>query len=470
VSERPHPPPAPLGEVRSQIEGIFDNAAVGLTQIGLDGRFQIANDALCRFLGRPRELLLTLGVTDVTHPDDLARSFEAVGRAAATGDTVSLDKRYLRPDGSLVWAHSSMTPMRSAAGTIEGILAVVTDLTARRDTEEALRQSEQRLRLALQAGHLGTWDWNIATGEVVWSDEHFRMQGLPVNSVTPSYEEWVSHLHPDDRQRVEAQLVASRDGRAPFEAEFRLVQPDGAISWGVATGLFFYDEAGAACRMIGVQRDVTERRQWLDRQQVLIAELQHRTRNLLGVVRSLADKTVSDAGSLDAFGSLFRERIDALARVNALLSRLDEGQRVAFDDLLRTELSARGVLDGERAGKVVLDGPPGVRLRSATVQTFALALHELATNAVKYGALAAAEGRLVVRWHVARDAAGEARLRVEWRESGVPDMPADDEAPRGGGFGRELIEKALPYQLRADTSYELTADGVRCTVDLPFAG
>ena len=101
------------------------------------------------------------------------------------------------------------------------------------------------------------------------------------------------------------------------------------------------------------------------------------------------------------------------------------------------------------------------------MQTFALALHELATNATKYGALAQREGRLVVRWRRARLAGGPG-LRVEWTEGGVA-MPALGAAPQGGGYGRELIERALPYQLGAETTYEMAADGVRCTITLPLS-
>lgn len=141
---------------------------------------------------------------------------------------------------------------------------------------------------------------------------------------------------------------------------------------------------------------------------------------------------------------------------------------MAFDELLRSELAAHGVTDGS-PGKVTLDGPAGVPLRSSSVQILALALHELATNAVKYGAFVASGGRLAVRWHVEPARAGDApRLHVEWRESGVVMSDAGTPA-RGGGYGRELIERALPYQLKAETRYELGADGVRCTIVVPIS-
>ncbi len=199
-----------------------------------------------------------------------------------------------------------------------------------------------------------------------------------------------------------------------------------------------------------------------------MAELQHRTRNLIGVVRAIADRTADGSNGLPDFLARFRSRLAALARINSLLSRLDSGERVTFDIMLRTELEARGFAEDGLSDHILLDGPEGVCLRSASVQTFALAIHELTTNAVKYGALSGGAGRLNVTWRVHRSQAAPDRLQVEWSETGVADMPEDGAEAQGSGYGRTLIEKALPYQLGAITTYELRPDGVRCTIDLPL--
>lgn len=155
----------------------------------------------------------------------------------------------------------------------------------------------------------------------------------------------------------------------------------------------------------------------------MVAELRHLTRNLITVVSSLSDRTIGNAASLNDFRSRFGRRLAALSRVQGLLSRLSAGERVDFDELLRSELTALGVVYG-KAKRVTLDGPAKVPLRSATVQTFALALHELATNALKYGGLSITEtGHLTVCWHVESATSNDpAVLHVDWRESGV-DMP-----------------------------------------------
>jgi two-component system CheB/CheR fusion protein len=198
---------------------------------------------------------------------------------------------------------------------------------------------------------------------------------------------------------------------------------------------------------------------------MLLAELHHRTRNLITVVRALSERTLAQSASVADFRDKFNRRLAALARVQGLLSHLTAGERVTFDQLLRSELAALGAPEE----KLALEGPEGVPLRSTMVQTMALALHELATNAVKYGALsqAQARGRLSVRWRLEPEpGSDESVLHVEWRESGVS-MPDASEQPRGSGYGRELIESALPYQLKAKTTYVLGPDGVRCTIAVP---
>jgi PAS domain S-box-containing protein len=401
-------------------------------------------------------------------PEDRGRVMRNLRRVRAGGRVAFEFRIRRRTDGAVRWLRNTDFPIFDDAGQVRRIGGIGQDVTAEKAREERLRDSEEGLRLALGVGRLATWDWNLMTGEIAWSDDHFKMLGYAVGEVTPSYETWVTRVHPEDRARVEASLRASAAERRGYQEEFRTAHPDGSVHWCAAQARYHYDEAGRPVRMIGVMQDITERHQWAERQRVLIAELQHRTRNLLGVVRAVADKTIAASGSLMEFRDHFRARLGALGRVNGMLSRLSEGDRITFDDLLRAELAAHDAAhEGGPARKVVLEGPIGVRLRSSMVQTFALALHELATNAVKYGALSQPQGRLTVRWRVVPGADGTRRLRVEWRESEVEVSP--DRLQMRRGYGRELIERALPYQLKAETEYDLGPDGVRCSITLPIS-
>lgn len=200
------------------------------------------------------------------------------------------------------------------------------------------------------------------------------------------------------------------------------------------------------------------------RLQVLVAELQHRTRNLIAIVRALADSTLRSSKTLEDFRGTFRNRLAALARTQDLLLRASDGKPITFDELIRTELTALGA--PEDGLRVTLAGPSSVQLQSKAVETLALAIHELATNAMKYGALSQPGAKLAVQWRVDRSEQGP-WLHVAWQESGVA-MPSEPLRPAEGGQGLILIERMLPYQLGARTSLTFGPDGVRCLFSVPI--
>ena len=403
--------------------------------------------------------------TDLIVEDDRQHALDSITRVR-DGEQVTFEVRIQRPDGGIRWLRDTDFPIRGPSGRVERIGGIGQDVTAIKQAQQRLEESEDRLRNAIEVGQQGLWDWNVQTGDVIWSDQHYRLEGYAVGEVVPSYESWTARVHPDDLAGAEMALRHAMDTHTDFEHEFRSLHPDGTVLWLYARGRFFYDDHGEPLRMVGAMIDITERREWAERQNVLVAELQHRTRNLIALVRSTADKTAQSSTNLSDFRIRFRDRLEALARVQGLLSRLTDVDRVTFDDLIRTELSAMN----DTLDRVTLDGPPGIRLRSSTVQTLAMALHELATNAVKYGALGQPTAHLAVTWSLeALSADGRPWLHVDWRESGVA-MPAEITVSRGSGQGRELIERALPYQLGAKTSYTMEPHGVHCAISIPVSG
>lgn len=201
--------------------------------------------------------------------------------------------------------------------------------------------------------------------------------------------------------------------------------------------------------------DVTNLTRAEDHQRVLIAELQHRTRNLLGIIASIAVQTLPEGARLDAFTT----RLGALGRLQGLLGKSAE-DGIEISDVVRLEIET---LAGAKADKLKIDGPP-VSLAPEYLQTIALVMHELATNAVKYGALKIDQGQLVVTWHVLAD--DERTLVLDWKESGLETPPESTKR----GYGRQLIEKALAYSHRAKTELEFEPDGVRCHIEIPLAG
>ena len=358
-------------------------------------------------------------------------------------------------------------PYRSIDNFIAGAVVTFTDITPLTRAQYALRESEARLRLVTEhvpqfiwtaeAGGRWTWtsrQWGEYTGQ---SDAESRGLG------------WRECVHPDDR----AQVQAVWDRALPtsqLEWECRIRSAEGVYRWFHSRAApLAHGDSSASVEWFGTSTDVHATRELQNQQSVMVAELQHRTRNLIAIVRSVADRTLEASGSLPDFQQHFRERLAALSRVQGLLSRAGLNERVTLDGLIRAELSALGATDDDGVGpQVTLDGPSDVRLRSATVQTLALAVHELGTNALKHGAFLTRGGRLTVRWRL-EPAPGTnvSQVRLEWIETGADTSSL--RAQPGRGYGRELIEDALPYQLGAETTYEIGPDGVRCTITMPIA-
>ncbi len=474
--ERAHAEAA-LRESEARLAAAFESVSVGAAVVDLTGSAVVANAAYRRFL--------PTGVIPSRDPERGARwrGWDAQGEPldpadfpgarAMRGERVVPGREMLFTDDAdrEIWTSIATVPIRDGDGRVTGQICTISDIDALKRVNDALRDSEERFRQFSDASTNVLWIRDAETLRMTFASPAYEtIYGIPGpdRGGDGSLRAWAERIEPENRKAVLENFRHVRAGKR-IEQEFQIRRAsDGALRWVHNTDFPLRNAAGKVRWVAGLGADITDVKEATDRQGVLVAELQHRTRNLIAVVRSLSDRTLGEAASLDDFGKRFRPRLAALSRVQGLLSHLAVGERVTFKELLCSELAAHGATDG-LSNKLTLEGPADVPLRSATVQTFALALHELATNAVKYGALAAPDGHLTVRWRVeAASGADPPRLHVEWREAGVV-MPHVGAAPRGGGYGRELIERALPYQLKAKTSYELGTDGVRCTIAVPIS-
>lgn len=402
---------------------------------------------------------------DYIHPQDQAETWAVIQRAIAAKSVFEHEHRVIRADGSLGWTLSRAVPLLDETGEIREWFGAASDVTHR-------RVAEARMMAFGEASSDVLWIRNCDTLAFEYVSPAFEhIYGVTVEDIRQgdSLQNWLETIVPADRTLAREAIETLRTGeRLTFE--YRITRPpEGSIRLLRETGFSIRDPDGRVLWVAGVGHDATEERASAERLKILVAELQHRTRNLLGVVLSITDRTVASSNSLNDFGERIHNRLGALARVNSLLSRLQEEDRIDFDELIRSELNAHGVLEDDRKGpQVTLNGPKKVRLRSSMVQTLALGLHELVTNAGKYGALSTPEGRLEVSWSLIRKKGAPLRLRVDWKESGIL-LDVTESAPVRQGYGRELIEQALPYQLSAEVDYKLTREGVRCTITIPVS-
>lgn len=298
----------------------------------------------------------------------------------------------------------------------------------------------------------------VGVGSWTWSSPQW-LQYTGQTAAESSGTGWLQVIHPDDQQV--AKLAWQRaEGLGEYHADLRVRDQAGRYKWFQARGQPLRDDHGATIEWIGTSTDIDDLRQLQAEQKVLVGELQHRTRNLIAVIHSICLQTLRGASSLDDFAERFEDRLSALSRVQGLLST-SEHDPITIRRLLELELQA---LSPGRNQQVRLDGPDTI-IRNSTAQTFALAVHELSTNAVKYGALSSPDGKLSVRW-AEHDQDGQPWLSLHWRENLPGVLPTPE--PERRGYGRELIEQALPAQLGASTDLSFRIDGVDCRIDLPL--
>jgi PAS domain S-box-containing protein len=319
------------------------------------------------------------------------------------------------------------------------------------ESHARLLESEQRRSLAIAAGKMGSWDWDWVNGDWMWDEGQFQIFGVDSKSfvVTPSNVQAL--LHPDDTDELLKAEAQFAKGVKSYEAEFRIIRPDGEVRWCVGTAAATLDKTGRVVRVSGVTVDITERKHAEERQSLLAREVDHRAKNALALAQSIVRLTRGE--SVKAYVQSVEGRINALARVHTVLS-LSSWQGAEVRRLVDEELAPYS--DGNQ---IALSGPE-VQLQPATAQTLALALHELVTNSAKYGALSTQAGRLSIRWENETN-----MLRLIWEETGGPPV----HEPTSRGFGTRSVIASIESQLGGQAEFDWHPEGLVCRLSVPMS-
>jgi PAS domain S-box-containing protein len=422
-----------------------ENGLVLTWNIGAERLFGYADSEI---VSKTADILFTQEDRAAGVPDGERTQARAHGRAQ--------DERWhLRKDGARFWASGTMMPFR---GGRPGFVKIARDRTKEHAAVEQLKENEERFRILATSIPQLVFRTR-PDGDRTWgSPQWIEFTGLSLEDSLGFG--WLDAIHPEDLEATQAGWSeAQKKGEYYVEHRVRR-KADGEYRWHQTRAKPLEGNSPPEFDWVGTMTDIHDLRGLQARQQLLMAELQHRTRNLLAVVQSVANQTARSSTSIQSFAAEFVSRLRALSRVQSLIARVD-AQVIDLRELVTAELTAHGK-DAVQSGKIIVSGP-SVQLPTAAAQALGLALHELATNAVKYGALAQANGKLHVAWSVVTEGT-EPKVNLEWRETGV-EMPATK--PERKDYGSELIERALPYQLNAKTTLEFAPDGVRCAIIVP---
>ncbi len=319
-----------------------------------------------------------------------------------------------------------------------------------------LLESQKRLHFALRGSSAGVWSMNTETGQGSWSEEFLPLYGFKP-STPRRYSRWLRSLHPEDRKLVHREFQALlRSTRNEFQIEFRTIHPVRGQRWILSMGRVERDPQGKAIRVDGIHIDITERKEHEEQMRVVMGELNHRVKNTLAVIQSIARQTIRRSPDLPTFQRSFEDRLQAIAAAHGLLTRTD-WQGVSLEDIVASELNARA----PSKECCTLSGPP-VTLRPKAALAMHMVVHELTTNAVKHGGLRSEDGSVRITWREQENEHGPV-LIFEWLES-----TPDPGSPGQTGFGSRLIDQLVEYELQGDIERRFTPAGLQCLIRIPL--
>jgi PAS domain S-box-containing protein len=443
-----------LADSEARFRATFENAAVGIAHFGPDFRWLRVNEAACRILGYRADELVTKSLEDINHPDDLRACLAQVERMRDREiDSFGMDKRYRRNDGSMVWIRLTNGCVRKSDGSIDYFVCMFEDISARKQAEEEVRKSEERFRSSVLHSPLPILLFDDREEILALSQSWLEQTGYS-NEELRRIEDWTARACVERSDEVLEQIrqMISTEPES-LSAEVMIHAKDGRERlWSFVSSALGTQSDGRRL-FLCVAQDVTERKAREEQVHLLMREVNHRAKNMLSLVQAIARQTA--ARESEDFIGRFTERIQALAANQDLLIR-NEWQGVDVQDLVRAQLAHFADLVGSR---IAVRGPK-VHLNAAAAQAIGLALHELATNAGKYGALSVDVGSVDVGWR-----ANGGIFAMSWTERNGPPVSQ----PERRGFGSTVIESMAKRTVGGEVQLDYAPSGLMWGLTCPQA-
>jgi len=442
-----------LRESERRFQVLAGHAPVGIFETDVDGNCIFVNERWCSLAGMSAEAARGRGWVDALHTDDKQKVFDEWYAAAQAGREFAAEYRFRRPDGVTSWLKGSARALRTENGAINGYIGTVTDITDLRLSEEASGDLASKLQLVTDA--------LPALISYVDASAHYRFNNQ-------GYVDWFGHA----REEVQGKHMREVLGEAAFECvkpyveaalsgqrvqyEADIPYKSGGTRYIHADYVPHFQANGTVAGFYALITDITQRKEVEKHTQILLREVNHRAKNLLSVVQAVARQTAQDKRPAE-FVDRFLARLLALGASQDLLVE-SNWRGVDLTSLIRSQLAH---LDDVAGTRVIVSGEAVCMLPSAA-QSLGMALHELATNAAKYGALSVPTGNVAITWSLERQTQ---RFIMRWIERGGPRV----EQPRRVGFGQTVIKGAVELGLDAAVQLDYRQAGVEWTLQAPAA-
>ncbi|MFN3672904.1 MAG: PAS domain-containing protein [Bosea sp. (in: a-proteobacteria)] len=425
-----------------------------------DGHHDYFNKRWFEFTGRTSAQSEGAGWNPVLHPEDRQKALDAWSKALATGDPYEIEYRFRAADGAYRWFIGRAVALRDCNGQVERWFGTCTDVHELKLAQSRLNSNEERLRLALEAGKVGTWVWLLQDG-VVHADEQTAAiygidpelagNGAPFGLLLPA-------VHPEDRSRLQAMMTQAAGQGGEHEVEHRVTTADGGLRWIVSRGRCELDAQGRPYRFPGASVDITDLKRVEEARELISRELSHRIQNLFSLVNGLISLSARSRPEAADFATDLKLRLETLARANDYVRPQIQGamQTQTLHGLIRLLLTPYAN-DGDSRLSLVGDD---IAIGSGSATALALVLHEQATNAVKYGALSVEAGRLELATQI-----DGANLVLVWREREGPPVTA---VPSRQGFGTVLAARSMAGQLGGAMTHDWRREGLLLTLRAPL--
>jgi PAS domain S-box-containing protein len=446
-----------LRALSDELGTTLDTAGIGITRCSRDLRYLRANNTYARIAGLPLGEIIGRPIVEVMGEAAFTTIHPYIERVLA-GERVEYEREVLfRRGAESAFFRVVYVPDCDSGGSVIGWIACISDITASKQDERRLAERNTQLALAGQAALVGSYAYESDLETMKVSEGYCGMHGLPEGATETTRREWRARVHPEDLARLEESRARTlRNQRKGYNVDYRIVRAGGDVRWIESRSFISYDDGGRPRSIIGVNIDITDRKRSEERQRALVAELDHRVKNALATVSAVIYHTRQGSRSLANFAAALDGRIRSMATTHELLSS-GRGQGISLTELIRREL---GPYAGRR--NMEINGPEVVLCPEAG-QAMAMVLHELVTNAAKYGALSTRNGRVAIRWDQQLNGETRPPLVLEWQEIDGPPVVIT----RKSSYGTSTIRDLIPYEFGGTVDLVLASDGVRCRVELP---